>query len=178
MPSEKRPRPEPPELAPGEESAILPTLVWRPFLLSRIVLVAGAGWSLFLGGDFLADTFPPCSSGCLPRSAGDGVLRSVAAVALVAFAVGLISAAFTVLRVTDRDLTVRNLFWRTRTVPLPEVTGAEPGYSGLLLRLRDGQEVPCVAVQTSNWRKWFRRPGRGGAVADEILRRSGSAVRA
>lgn len=150
----------------------LTPLVWRPFVLSRVALLVSAVWAAFLGVYFVIGRLLPCSTDCFSDSTGDEVLRITAGFSLVILGVGLLSAAFTYVRVSDRDLTVRNLFWRSTTVPLHEISGAEPGYAGLLVRLADGHELPCVAVQTSNWRMWFARPGRGGSIADEIVRRA------
>jgi hypothetical protein len=141
-------------------------------VVSRLVLGVSAAWAVFLGVRFVIDRLLPCSSNCIPGSGGETALMLASGISLVAFGVGVVSLAFSNVSVDDQELRVRNLFWRGQAVSLLEVTGAEPGYSGLVIHLDKGGEIVAVAVQTSNWRAWLGRPGRGRVIADQIIRRA------
>jgi hypothetical protein len=160
------------EPAPGGGADTGDVRIWRPRVASGTFLGICAGLSLTGAALFLRRAIPACGGTCTGVAVTTRWVEGAAGMALVVVGVELVSALFTMIRLTDRELTVRNLFWRTRTVEVGEIEAVTPGYWGLTMRLRNGDTLAAVAAQTSNWRMWFDRPGRGGAIADEIVRRA------
>ena len=142
--------------------------VWRPFLVSRIGLwLAAVGLT---GTGVVIDAGPllPCSGDCLAPTPTNMVLVGAFGLGVIFPGIGFLSGAFTYVRLDGQQLTVHNLYWRTRKVTMGEVADVRPGYSGLEIRLLDGRELTGVAVQTSNLRMWLGRQGRAEVVARAI----------
>jgi hypothetical protein len=59
-----------------------------------------------------------------------------------------------------------------REIPWSEVVGADPGYSGITVHLRDGSSVVAGAVQKANVSVWLGRPTRADEVAGFIRERA------
>jgi len=59
-----------------------------------------------------------------------------------------------------------------RKIPWSDVIGADPGYSGITVHLRDGSSVVAGAVQKANVSVWLGRHTRADAVAGFIRERA------
>ncbi len=72
---------------------------------------------------------------------------------------------------TDDALLVVGCF-SERRIPWSDVVGADPGYSGITVHLRDGSSVVAAAVQKANLSVWLGHRTRADAVAGFIRERA------
>lgn len=143
------------------------TTTWRPKRSSAAALYVVATACLFLAGMVAAEA-----------TAGDGpALGWVSAAALVTVALIAAGYARRACIVADADgVEVVNLLRRERCA-WHEILWAKPGYSGMVVQLRDGNIVEAMAVQKSNVSAWLRRSTRADAVAAQITERAARAER-
>ncbi len=108
-------------------------------------------------------------------AARDDVL--LAGVAFALFAAGgpavlALLYAFRARIVATDDMLVLVGCLSERKIPWSDVVGAEPGYSGITVHIRDGPSVVAGAVQKANVSAWLGRRTRADAVADLIRERA------
>jgi hypothetical protein len=72
--------------------------------------------------------------------------------------------------VSASGVIVQNPIGRS-TVPYSAIAEVGTGYTGLVLRLKNGRAVLCWAVQKSNAAKWSQSRSRADEVADAIRAR-------
>lgn len=138
-------------------------MTWRPRPASRVGLV------VFALGELAFAAW-------LIRAAAldDALLAGVAfaCFAAVGPAVLALRYAFRARIVAKDDVLVVIGSLSERTIPWSDVVGADPGYSGITVHLRDGSSVIAGAVQKANISAWLGRRTRADAVAGFIRERA------
>jgi hypothetical protein len=74
---------------------------------------------------------------------------------------------------TRENLLVQNPFGHVAVIPYTKISGAQVGYSGIMVQMRDGSRVLAWAVQKSNMARWAKKRSRADDVADAIMLKAG-----
>jgi hypothetical protein len=66
--------------------------------------------------------------------------------------------------------------FRRRSIPLAQITGVTPGYSGIAITTNEGKTYTASAVQKNNYSWWLGRHTHADDVADVIRGAAGIRV--
>lgn len=139
------------------------SMTWRPRPTSRVGLVVFALGELAFGAWLIR-----------VAAEEDALLSGIAFAffAAVTPAVIALRYAFRARIVATDDALVVVGCLSERKIPWSNVVGADPGYSGITVHLRDGSAVVAGAVQKANVSGWLGRRTRADAVAASIRERA------
>jgi hypothetical protein len=76
---------------------------------------------------------------------------------------------------TPDNLVISTMF-RRRSIPLAQITGVTPGYSGIAITTNEGKTYTASAVQKNNYSWWLGRHTHADDVADVIRGAAGIRV--